>query len=104
MITLILMMVMLVLFKNLSITTTTGNAGIEMSGTTAATFDGFSIVQNGSAKEGGIYFKKDGIGGNFLNGTVTDNVDDAYGAIHSASADGSSDTVDLANVSFSSVV
>ena len=41
-----------------------------MSGTTAATFDGFSIVQNGSAKEGGIYFKKDGIGGNFLNGTV----------------------------------
>jgi len=88
---------------NLNITTTTGNAGIEMSGTTHATFDGFTITQNGSNKEGGIYFKKDAIGGNFSNGTVTDNVDDAYGAIHSKSADGAADTVDIANTSFTNV-
>jgi len=88
---------------NLDIVTTTGNAAIEMSGTTHATFDTFNIVQNGSAKEGGIYFKKDAIGGNFLNGTVTDNVDDAFGAIFSKSADESSDTVDIANTSFTNV-
>ncbi|MEA3371111.1 MAG: hypothetical protein U9Q40_07210, partial [Campylobacterota bacterium] len=75
---------------NLNILTTTGNAAIEMSGTTHATFDGFTIVQNGSAKEGGIYFKKDNIGGNFSNGTVTDNVDDAFGAINSLSDNKSS--------------
>ena len=89
--------------KNLSITTTTGNAGIEMSGTTSATFDGFTITQNGSNKEGSIYFKKDAIGGNFLNGTVTDNVDDEYGAIHSKSGDGVADTADIANTSFTNV-
>ena len=88
---------------NLNITTTTGNAAIEMSGTTHATFDGFTIVQNGSNKEGGIYFKKDAIGGNFSNGSVTDNVDDAYGAIHSESADKTADTVDIANTSFTNV-
>ncbi|MEA3228802.1 MAG: hypothetical protein U9P38_07005 [Campylobacterota bacterium] len=89
--------------KNLNIVTTTGNAGIEMSGTTNATFDGFSITQNGSDKEGGIYFKKDGIGGTFLNGTVVDNVDDDYGAIHSKSGDEASDTVDATNTSFTNV-
>ncbi|MDD3592030.1 MAG: hypothetical protein PHO65_05280, partial [Sulfurovum sp.] len=89
--------------RNLNITTTTGNAAVEMSGATHATFDGFNIVQNGSAKEGGIYFKGDGIGGYFRNGTVTDNVDDTYGAIYSKSADGVSDTVDAANTSFENV-
>ncbi|MEA2047247.1 MAG: hypothetical protein U9O64_02220 [Campylobacterota bacterium] len=60
--------------KNLTITQETlGNAAIEMSGDTAATFDGFTITQNYSDKEGGIFFKKDGIGGHFMNGTVTDN-------------------------------
>jgi len=88
---------------NLTVTQTTGNAGIEMSGTTAATFDTFTITQNGSAKEGGIYFKKDSIGGHFKNGTVTDNVDDSYGALYSKSADGTSDTVDQANISFLNV-
>ncbi|MDM5271543.1 hypothetical protein PGH07_05100, partial [Sulfurovum sp. zt1-1] len=88
---------------NLNVVQTTGNAGFEMSGTTHATFDGFSILQNASAKEGGIYFKKDGIGGHFLNGTITDNVDDAYGAIYSLSADGVSDTVDAANTSFENI-
>ena len=88
---------------NLDIVTSTGNAAIEMSGTTAATFDGFSIVQNGSAGEGGIYFKKDGTGGHFLNGTVTDNVDDANGAINSKSDGGVNDTVDNANISFTNV-
>ena len=89
--------------KNLNITQTTGNAAIEMSGTTHATFDGFKIIQNASAKEGGIYFKKDGIGGHFKNGTVTDNVNDSYGAIYSKSADESSDKVDISNVSFTNV-
>ena len=49
----------------------TGNAGIEMSGTTAATFKDFDITINANKKEGGIYFKKAGIGGHFENGTVT---------------------------------
>ncbi|QFR50142.1 hypothetical protein FJR48_10555 [Sulfurimonas lithotrophica] len=88
---------------NLNITQTSGNAAIEMSGTTHATFDGFTIVQNASAKEGGIYFKKDNIGGFFSNGTITDNVDDAYGAIHSLSADEASDTVDGGNITFTNV-
>ncbi len=89
--------------SNLNITTTTGNAAIEMSGTTTAIFDGFNIVQNGSAKEGGIYFKKDGVGGHFKNGTISDNVTDTYGAFYSKSADGVSDTVDAANISFENV-
>jgi len=83
--------------KNLTITQTTGNAGIEMSGTTAATFDGFTITQNHSNKEGGIYFKKDGIGGHFKNGTVTDNSADGYGAIHSKGT-ATIDTVSFENV------
>jgi hypothetical protein len=84
----------------LDITQTTGNAAIEMSGTTAATFDGFTIVQSGSSKEGGIYFKNGlGIGGHFLNGTVTDNTVDAFGAIHSNDAD-----VDTSKISFVNVV
>ncbi|DAB40034.1 MAG TPA: hypothetical protein CFH81_07420 [Sulfurovum sp. UBA12169] len=89
--------------KNLNIATTTGNAAVEMSGTTHATFDGFNIVQNGSAKEGGIYFKGDGIGGHFKNGTIADNVNDTYGAFYSMSGDKTSDTVDAANISFANV-
>ena len=86
--------------KNLSVVTTTGNAGIEMSGSTAATFDGFSITTGSTqAKEGGIYFKKDGIGGHFLNGTIIHNggQSEPDGAIHSAG------TADIANVSFENV-
>ena len=84
--------------KNLTVNATTGNAGIEMSGETAATFDGFTINMTNSAKEGGIYFKKDGIGGHFKNGTVNYNTaDNGYGAVHSAG------TFDSANTSFSSV-
>jgi hypothetical protein len=69
--------------KNLNILQTTGNAAIEMSGDTYATFDGFNIVQNVSAKEGTLFFKGEGIGGTFKNGLVTDNVSDSYGAINS---------------------
>ena len=81
-------------------TTNPGNAAIEMSGTTAATFDGFTIVQNASSKEGGIYFKNGlGIGGHFLNGTVIDNVIDANGAIHSNNSDvGDSTVISFDNV------
>jgi len=76
-----------------------GNAAIEMSGDTAATFDGFTIVQDFSNKEGGIFFKLDGIGGHFMNGTVTDNnmVGEVGGAIHSQGV------VDIANISFENV-
>lgn len=87
--------------KNLNITTTTGNAGIEMSGTTSATFDGFTInVAATQNKEGGIFFKKDGIGGHFKNGTVNfaGGQIEAHGAIHSKG------TADIANTSFESVI
>ncbi len=83
--------------KNLNITQSSGNAAIEMSGDTVATFDGVSIVQNASAKEGGLFFKKDGIGGTFKNVVIIDNVDDAYGAIYSEG------TADSANISFENV-
>ena len=85
---------------NLNITQDTlGNAAMEMSGDTAATFEDFTIVQNGSAKEGGIFFKKDGIGGHFMNGTVTDNnmVGELGGAIHSQGV------AETANISFTNV-
>ncbi|MEA3418331.1 MAG: hypothetical protein U9Q90_02940 [Campylobacterota bacterium] len=75
--------------KNLTINTTTGNAGIEMSGDTAATFVDFSITTGATQKkEGGIYFKKDGIGGYFKNGTVTHSggQNEPDGAIHSKGA------------------
>lgn len=85
--------------RNLNIQTTTGNAAIEMSGKTAAYFDGFKIVQNGSKKEGGIYFKKNGIGGHFSNGHIIDNVDDEYGAIHSSK----SGKLSIKNISFTNV-
>ena len=83
--------------RNLNITVTGGNAGIEMSGTTSATFDGFNITITQSDKEGGIYFKKDGIGGHFKNGTITDNSDDGAGAINSKGV------ADVANISFENV-
>ena len=88
--------------KNLVINTTTGNAGIEMSGNTAATFDGFSITTGATqAKEGAIYFKKDGIGGHFKNGTIIHNggvAGSAHGAIHSKGA-AAIDNVSFENVS-----
>ncbi len=83
--------------KNLKITQTTGNAGIEMSGTTAATFDGLEITQTKSNKEGGIYFKKDGIGGHFKNATIIDNSSDGAGAIHSRGS-AAVDTISFENV------
>jgi predicted HicB family RNase H-like nuclease len=84
--------------KNLTITNLTGKAGIEMSGTTVATFDGFNItIGADQAKEGGIYFKKDGIGGYFSNGTITNNSTNDDGAIHSAG------NFDAANTSFTNV-
>jgi hypothetical protein len=82
--------------KNLTITQTTGKASVEMSGTTAATFDGFNITQT-IGDEGGIFFKKDGIGGHFKNGTVTDNASDGAGAIHSQGI------ANIANTSFENV-
>jgi len=81
----------------LNINQVDGNAAIEMSGTTSATFKDFTIVQNASAKEGGIFFKKAGIGGHFMNGTMTDNVVDGNGAVHSQ------DEADIENTSFTGV-
>ena len=82
------------------ISTTTGNAAIEMSADTAATFDGFNITTGSTqAKEGGIFFKKDGIGGHFKNGTIIHNggQEEPHGAIHSQG------TADIANTSFENV-
>jgi hypothetical protein len=83
----------------LTIVTDGGNAGIEMSGNTAATFDNLDLtVGSNQVKEGGIYFKKDGIGGHFMNSTITMNATNSeYGAIHSAG------TADTANISFENV-
>ncbi|CAA6815949.1 MAG: Unknown protein [uncultured Sulfurovum sp.] len=83
--------------SDLTITQSSGNAAIEMSGTTAATFDGFTITQNSSVKEGGLFFKKDGIGGHFKNGTITDNSTDGAGTIHSQG------TATVDNISFENV-
>lgn len=83
--------------RNLVINQTTGNAGIEMSGYTVATFDGFTITQDFSNKEGGIFFKKVGIGGHFKNGTVIDNSVEGAGTIHSR------DAADTNNTSFENV-
>ena len=82
---------------NMLINQVSGNAGMEMSGTTHATFEGLTINVASSAKEGGIFFKKDGIGGNFNNLTLNYNVPatNTYGAIYSSGA------VDPDNISFS---
>ena len=63
-------------------------AGIEMSGTTRATYKNVSItLDDEHEREGGIYFKpgeNQSIGGVFENVTITYNgADTAYGAIHS---------------------
>ena len=85
---------------NLKITQTTGYSGIEMSGTTAATFTDFNINVTSSIKDGAIYFKKGGIGGHFNNGTITYNTPDlGYGALHSSSGY----AIDTTNTSFSNV-
>ncbi|MDP3302206.1 MAG: calcium-binding protein [Sulfuricurvum sp.] len=83
---------------NLTIVQTSGNAAIEMSGTTNATFDGLTITQNKSNKEGVIFFKGAGIGGTFKNATITDNVAGTAGAIHSDNAG-----TDTAHASFTNV-
>jgi len=59
-----------------------GYAGIEMSGDTYATFDGFTITVEDQVGEGGIFFKKSGVGGHFKNGTINYN-STAAGAIYS---------------------
>jgi hypothetical protein len=84
---------------DLTIVTDGGNAGIEMSGNTAATFDGLDLtVGANQVKEGGVYFKKDGIGGHFMNSTITMNAtNESYGAIHS------SGTANTAEISFENV-
>jgi hypothetical protein len=75
---------------------TDGNAGIEMSGTTAATFVNMTLTQDYSDKEGAIYFKKDGIGGHFVDCTIIDNVDDGMTIYSTGDAD-------EANISFAGV-
>ena len=75
---------------------TDGNAGIEMSGSTAATFIGLELIQDYSDKEGAIFFKKDGIGGHFEECVIEDNVDDGLTIFSSGDAD-------EANISFTDV-
>ena len=88
------------LVTNLVINNTMGNAGIEMSGNTAATIDGFNITMTDTAKEGGIFFKGSGIGGTLKNGTITYMVpDNGYGAIHSNDLNIDADNTSFENVS-----
>ena len=82
---------------NLTINQTTGNAGIEMSGDTAATFNSLDITQNVSKKEGAIYFKNAGIGGYFNGAVIRDYSADGYGAIYSTGS------ANIANTSFTDV-
>ncbi|MBT8344326.1 MAG: hypothetical protein KJO45_06385 [Sulfurovum sp.] len=88
--------------KNLEIDATIGYAAIEMSGTgTVLTVDGFTINVDGFADnasaEGGIFFKKDGVGGKFYNGTI--NYTSAFaGAIYSQL------NPELSNIDFGNVV
>ena len=70
-------------------------AGIEMSGTSRATYSNVNITLGAAnVAEGGIYFKPSDnqvIGGVFDNVTITNNsADAAYGAIHSREKPGSS--------------
>lgn len=70
-------------------------AGIEMSGTSRATYKNVSITHNAAdGAEGGIYFKpgdNQSIGGIFENVTIIHNgADAAFGAIHSREKTGSS--------------
>jgi hypothetical protein len=86
--------------RGLNVSTTTGNAGIEMSGLTSATFDGFEIITGDTqAKEGAIYFKNAGIGGHFKNGKIIHNGGQARpdGALHS------NDEVNASEISFEMV-
>jgi len=69
-------------------------AGIEMSGSTRATYKNVTITHGaGDGAEGGIYFKPNDnqeIGGVFENVTITHNgADTAFGAIHSREKPGS---------------
>jgi hypothetical protein len=71
---------------NLTIYQDGGNAAIEMSGDTPnQTFNGVTITQVNSAKEGVLYFKESfGIGGSFSNVTICDeDYDASYGVFHS---------------------
>ncbi len=82
---------------NLQIKQMTGNAGMEMSGETAATFASLYIDVVDSKKEGAIYFKKDGIGGHFNDAIINYSIANGYGLFHSAGA------FDSNNTSFSNV-
>jgi len=73
--------------KNLVINATTGYSAIEMSGSTLATIDGFTITTSADQiAEGGLYFKDDKVGGTFKNGTIIHN-GKADGAIHAKAVD-----------------
>ncbi len=73
-----------------------GYAGIEQSGDTYANLEDFTINIPDQIAEGGIYFKKSGIGGHFKNVTINYETD-VSGAIYS---DG---VADLNNTSFEGV-
>ena len=86
---------------NLKITQALGDSAMEMSGNgTIGIFEGLTIVQNKSNKDGVVYFKGSGVGAQINNATITDNVtsDTLAGAIHSDST-----TVNIANTSFNNV-
>lgn len=86
---------------NLKITQALGDSAMEMSGNgTIGTFEGLTIVQNKSNKDGVVYFKGAGIGAKINNATITDNVTSSTlaGAIHSDNTG-----VNIENTSFNNV-
>jgi hypothetical protein len=76
-----------------------------MTGTTVATFNGVSITQDASAKEGVLFFKGNGIGGSFTNVEITANenpLDPSYGVVYTTATAGNLSTVTFNNVDISS--
>lgn len=63
--------------------TVVGEAGIEMSGITAATFENLNINMKASYRDGAIYFKGfDDVGGHFKNSTIVYDINNGYGTFH----------------------
>jgi hypothetical protein len=84
---------------NLSVSGVT-NSGLELSGTTHATYENVLIDTTGATAlddvGGAIYLKKDGIGGHFIDVNIVDKANNGYGTIVT-------DSADLANLSGTNV-
>jgi hypothetical protein len=89
---------------NLTIYQDGGNAALERSGSARETYNGLTITQVDSAREGVLYFKEsNGIGGTFVNVRICDeDYDPAYGVFHTNAAPGSLGTITMNNIDVNS--